>query len=542
MTDSNKPFNPVRFLDDDSAPRYLHYGEDFITAKFPAGTRVIYPNPPMKPIENRGAAIRYAINNPEGGVPPLYAQLKPGMKVTIALDDISVPLPPMKTPDIRQTVLEIILPMLKDHGVEDIEIVVALALHRPMTAAEIKRMVGPEVFAEYWPKKLYNMDAEDQENMVVIGMTRHNEHVQVVRRVAESDLLIYVNVNYVPMNGGYKSIGTGLSGYKSITHHHNPKTILKSDSYMDPENSALYNSNTRMGKIFNEKINVFHIETALNNKMYDDSMAFLATPEDDWTPSDQMKFKSMQWALKKLPRPAKRALMHKVPADYGLIGCFAGETQAVHEKTLQKCWQQHAVKVEGQSDIVVYGIPFESPYNVNSILNPLLVRVMALGYFFNMYRGKPVIKKGGTLIITHPCYDEFDPEHHPSYIEFFNRILPMTRDSMEMQERWEKEFATNPNYIQMYRTGNAYHGVHPFYMWYWAENGQAHVGRVIVVGAENDHVPERLGWLQAKTMDEALDMAREFYKEDNKDNEELQDKDPSITLMHHPPFVIADVT
>ncbi|MFU8803438.1 MAG: lactate racemase domain-containing protein, partial [Bradymonadaceae bacterium] len=492
--------------------------------------RVIYANKPMKAIENRQAAIRYALNHPEGGVAPLYAQLKPGMKVTIAIDDISVPLPPMKTPDIRQQVLEILLQILTDHGVEDVEMVIALALHRPMADWEIKRMVGPKIFAEYYPKKLYNMDGEDKENMVILGQTDQGEDVQMVRRAAESDMLIYLNVNFVPMNGGYKSIGTGLAGYQSIRHHHNPKTILASDSYMDPKKSALYDSNTRMGRLVNEKLNVFHIETALNNKMYDDTMDFLAIPEEDWSAADELKFKSLKWTLEKLPRKAKRAVFHKVPADYGLIGVFAGETEAVHEKTLQKCWQQHAVEVEGQSDVVVYGIPFESPYNVNSILNPLLVRVMALGYFFNMYRGKPLIKKGGTLIITHPCYDEFDPEHHPSYIEFFNRCLPETRCSRTLQNRWEEEFANNPNYVEMYRRGNAYHGVHPFYMWYWAENGQHHVGRVIVVGAENDHVPERLGWLTARTMDDALEMAREVHGES-----------PDITVMHHPPFVITDV-
>ena len=52
---------------------------------------------------------------------------------------------------------------------------------------------------------------------------------------------------------------------------------------------------------------------------------------------------------------------------------------------------------------------------MNSFLNPLLVQVMACGYLFNFYRGKPLVKKGGTLIITHPCSDAFDPDHHPSY-------------------------------------------------------------------------------------------------------------------------------
>ena len=290
IKDDFESYNPVRVLDDDSAPLYLHYGEDFLLEKFPAGTRVIYANKPMKPIDNREAAIRYALNHPEGGVPPLYAQLRPGMKVTIAIDDISVPLPPMKTPDIRQLVLEIVLETLEKHGVEDYEMVVALALHRRMTEAEIKRMVGPRIFERYHPHRLYNMDAEDRDNMVLLGTTSHGEEVQVVRRVAESDLLIYVNVNYVPMNGGFKSIGTGLSGYQAIRHHHNPDTILKCNSYMDPSASSLYEKNTRQGKLLKEHVPVFHIETALNNKMYDDNLEFLAKPEEDWTAAEEPAF------------------------------------------------------------------------------------------------------------------------------------------------------------------------------------------------------------------------------------------------------------
>jgi hypothetical protein len=180
--------------------------------------------------------------------------------------------------------------------------------------------------------------------------------------------------------------------------------------------------------------------------------------------------------------------------------------------------------------VVVYGIPFISPYNVNSILNPLLVQVMALGYFHNMYRGMPVVKKNGVLIITHPLYNEFDPRHHPSYIEFFNRILPETRDSMELQRKYEEQFAHDPDYIRMYRTGNAYHGVHPFYMWYWGENGRAHTGKVIVVGAESRRAAQIMGWETAQNMKEALDMAQSHVG-----------RKPSVTMMHFAPILMADV-
>ena len=50
---------------------------------------MIYPNPPIKGLPNREAAIRYAVNHPLE-MDPLYAQLEPGMKVTIAIDDISL--------------------------------------------------------------------------------------------------------------------------------------------------------------------------------------------------------------------------------------------------------------------------------------------------------------------------------------------------------------------------------------------------------------------------------------------------------------------
>ena len=78
----------------------------------------------MQGLANPRAAIRHALNHPEG-CEPLFSLLRPGMKVTIAVDDISLPLPIMVLPDIRQVMLEIVLTMLADYGVEDIHIIVA---------------------------------------------------------------------------------------------------------------------------------------------------------------------------------------------------------------------------------------------------------------------------------------------------------------------------------------------------------------------------------------------------------------------------------
>ena len=517
-------------LDRDSAPRVLFSGEDLLLCDLPEGTRVVYPRPPMAAVPNRRAAIRYALNHPEGS-DPLHARLRPGMKVTIALDDISLPLPPMRTPDLRQSVLEIVLELCADSGVDDIHLIVANSLHRRMTENEMRRMVGKRIFDAYHPDRYYNHDAEDPDGIVLLEETAHGEVVALNRRAAESDLLIYVNLNLVPMDGGHKSVGVGLCNYASLRAHHTPETIRKSTSYMDPESSALHRSTDRIGRVIDEHLEVFHIETVVNNRMFDGPTAFLGKNEDHYTEFDRLKLEGLRFALSKLPRAAKRKLFMSVPAGYDLIGCFAGATEPCHAKTLDLCFRQYAVPVQGQADVMIAGVPYISPYNVNSILNPLLVQVMGLGYLFNLHRGVPLVKPGGTLILTHPCPDEFDPEHHPSYIEFFHRLLPETRDAMVLQHKYEKEFAENPSYIHLYRKGHAYHGAHPFFMWYWGENGRQHVGRVIVVGAENTHVPALLGWDHAETVDDAIEMARGTHG-----------RNASVTLFHSPPILMADVS
>ena len=57
--------------------------------------------------------------------------------------------------------------------------------------------------------------------------------MKVNRRVAESDLLVYVNINLVTMDGGHKSTSTGLMSYRSVRHHHNVRTLQHSRSLMD---------------------------------------------------------------------------------------------------------------------------------------------------------------------------------------------------------------------------------------------------------------------------------------------------------------------
>ena len=520
----------VRELDGKSAKRLLWYGEDLIRVRLPAGTRVVYPKPTIKGLRDRDAAIRHALDHPEAAT-PLRAQLRPGMKVTIAIDDISLPLPKMNRPDIRQSVLTELLGMLEDAGIHDFVILVANSFHRRMEPFEIRWSVGSKIFDACYPHRLHCHDGEDPDGMVELGETELGEKVRINRRAAESDLLIYVNVNLVPMDGGHKSVSVGLCDYASLQAHHTPEAIRESNSYFDHTRSPLTDSCNRMGGVINEKLNVFHIETVVNNQMFDPRMEFFVKPEDQWNALDKSSFRAAQIGLQAMPRKAKRKLLFSIPAPYKMIAVHAGATDPVHEKTLAYNYQQYCVPVEGQSDAVLFGVPFICPYNVHAPMNPLLVRCLTLGYFFNMYRGAPIVKEGGVVILTHPLYNEFSPDHHAAYHEFFHRCLAETRDSATLQRRYEAEFAHDPQYREMYREGYGYHGVHPFYMWYWAENGASHCGQVIVVGAEDREAARVMGWECADSVDEAVEMAKSFLG-----------REPSLTHLHIPPINMVDVS
>src|ERR671917_972810 len=187
-------------LDKSSPPMMFNAGDGFHYEKLPEGTRVVYPPGQLEPLPDPGVAIERALLEPIA-MEPLHDLLRPGMKLTIAFDDLSIPLPPMRAPDNRQLVIEKVLEKAYAKGVEDIHLIAALGLHRRMTEKELRWALGSKIMSRYYPEFLYNYDAEDEEGNVVIGETEHGEEVRVSRRVAESDLLVYVNVNYIPMDG-----------------------------------------------------------------------------------------------------------------------------------------------------------------------------------------------------------------------------------------------------------------------------------------------------------------------------------------------------
>ena len=151
-----------------------------------------------------------------------------------------------------------------------------------------------------------------------------------------------------------------------------------------------------------------------------------------------------------------------------MTGVTAGAVGPVHEVTLERCAAQQAVGVRGQADIVTAGLPYVGPYNVNSILNPVPRHVHGARVLLQPLPGRPARARGRRDDLHAPGHARVPPGPPP----LLRRLLRggAGRDDRPGRDRAALREAPTPRTSGTATcTGRryAYHGVHPFYMWYW---------------------------------------------------------------------------
>ncbi len=91
-------------VDRPTPPTLFWHGEGFRLERLPRGSRILYPPEPLPALRDPRRAIAEALAHPIDSE-PLDALLRLGMRLTIAIDDVSLPLPQMRAPDIRGRVI-----------------------------------------------------------------------------------------------------------------------------------------------------------------------------------------------------------------------------------------------------------------------------------------------------------------------------------------------------------------------------------------------------------------------------------------------------
>jgi len=122
-------------------------------------------------------------------------------------------------------------------------------------------------------------------------------------------------------------------------------------------------------------------------------------------------------------------------------------------------------------------------------------------------------KQGCTVILATPCREVWDQDRHPSYKEVWDRVLPDTKDPYQAKDRYEREFAERPDYIDKYRNHFGFHGSHGIMALYPLKRLK-HAGWVIVAGAESKTTPQHLGFDWAPDVETAIGQAQDEHGHD----------------------------
>jgi hypothetical protein len=447
-------------------------GNHAVEVDFPDRTRVLQARPDHEVLADPEGAMREALHRPMGhqGVDRLVG---PGARVLIAFDDLAVPAPPMARPDNRQRVIGCLLAELDAAGVHrrDITLLCANGLHRQWRRSELRAVLGDDILATFGPAQLLCHDAEDPAQVVHLGLTESGYDVEVNRLLVECDQTFYVNITWVPFNGGWKSTVIGLGTHRTIRHIHNPEVYLAEfpASCMEPERNLFHGRIREMGAHLARHLaaagkKVFQVETLINGSF---------------------------------------------PAQMSGVAC--GDVDLVHAHSLEALARRKALEVDGQSDVVVFGLPDFMPYSMGGRINPLLISRMGLGYLFANYCNRPLVKSGGTVVFSNPLLDQWDPVHHPSYRPFWDEGLSRMQDPVALYELFAEEYAHRPEFIHRYRHGYGFHGVHPVQGYATSAAPRRYLGKIMAAGCREPHVARRMGWLPMRSVEEALEMAAAEY-------------------------------
>jgi len=513
-------------VDERTPPLVVHSGATLAHSRFPLGTRVVYPADPVAGLATTGSTglqgrIAEAVATPTGSA-ALADRLRPGMKLTITFTDVSAPLPRMRRPDVRGRVVEHVLGLAAAAGVDDVELVVANGLNRKPTIDELEWILGERVvrsFARAGAKNsmgagggLTCHDAEDPDNLTVIGRAGSGAEVEVNARVAGSDLVVHVVAATEPDHGGWDSLLTGLGSAATLARRFGRGGTAD-----------------ELARVLADTLPVFSVEAALNTDVFPAATRLLGKREWEWNIRDQATFVGLRGALTVAPNRFQHAAFDRSGAPYGVIAVAAGDPARTQQQTRVALTGQHRVEVEGQVDVMVTGVGPFSPDSVDLPLNPLAAAAMvARSYARNT--GTPFVRDGGALIVFHPATSGAAGRRQPATPDFLTDVLSQTTDADQIAAEFEPKFAADPWYRHLYRDAGAYHALQPLHQWYRLEALCSALCDIVWVGTDRASV-DLLGFRAASTLADALEIVSTDVG-----------RAPSIGYLHGPPSALIDVT
>jgi len=314
----------------------IAYGRGFLPVTLPAGmSGTLVTSRRLPTLREPAMAIRQSLAFPVAG-PRLERLARPGMRVVIAVTDAT-----RACPD--YLLVPALLEELDNAGVheETVTVLFANGLHRPTTPEEKRAKLGALTLGRV---DALDHNAQYAGGLVDLGQTAGGVPIVVNREVFEADLVLATGLvephQYAGFSGGYKTVGVGCAGEKTITVLHGPAMVE--------------HPRVRLGQL-------------------------------DGNP--------FQEAVQEIgQRAGLRLAINVVLNDDGrIVAVASGEPGGVHRHLVEKARALYLAPVPHRYDIVIAGIG--APKDVNLYQASRAATYLALG-------PQPLLNPGGVIILA----------------------------------------------------------------------------------------------------------------------------------------------
>lgn len=451
----------------------FEYGEGLMAAELPDNTDVFIPGETVKDPEalpqdwdSLYNATLESVRNPIG-MPPLKELANPDSKVVFVIPDIVKG--GCQSTSHRKVSIRVCLDELYSVGVkkENILLLISNGLHPRATVAEIKKILGNDLFNEFYPTgQITSHDSEDYENLVDLGYNKFGDHVIMNRFVFEADIPILIGHTqgnpYGGYSGGYKHCATGITHWRSISAHHVPSVMHKEEFVPVSTHNTMRDKFNQQGMFMEEKMGhkFFCCDAVLDT--FSRQIAIFSGYAKEMQPAS--------WLI-----ADKRTFVHWAEKKY---------------------------------DVVVFGMPTDFHYGNGMGTNPIQM-MQALSA--QVIRHKRVLSDKCVFIVSSICDGYFHDERWPYLREIYDMFQHDYMNTLPDMNRYGEYFATNQEYIRKYRYCNAFHPFHGFSMMSCGHIAEMNTSAIYIVGAREPGIARGMGLKTRASFEEALEDAMKKY-------------------------------
>ena len=472
----------------------LLFGTRVAVVDAPDDAVVIRPPPPGEQVADMRAAMRDALRFPLAGE-PLEALVTRGGRATIVVEPPALPLPGVLH-DPRQVALAAASAELERVGVptERQTLLVASGLTRRPNRRELESLgiVSPG-FARRFRGTVEIHDAEDP-SLVDLDVPG-NVPLRANRALVETDLVLTVSAAETVLHGGPATL-LGASG---------PESLRAAGAYSLLETGASHGwrLGVQLERRLSDRLPVIGASLVLNQPRF--TGAVRGYPYDAEA-VQRIAASPFRRSLGLLPGFARDRVLRSIRRELSAAATYAGPPSVAHAEALLRAVETRSATLDGPLDAIVIGIPRTTPHLPRERPNPLLAAYLGLGLALRLWRDSFPVVEGGTVILLHRFNRHFSHPTQQPYRAIF-QAARFGREPEELADA-EREAATDERALAAYRAGRSCHPVLPFADWSGCAPALGQIGSVIVAGCRDSVAARQLGFVPARGLGAALEMAQ----------------------------------